>query len=575
MDIVILGLDEPGGREFLHACQRRNDRVVGIGVTSPAALVDDLLKELPDLRGLALRSGSYNEAREGVSVYLGKGGTNRLIEALHPDTVADFLYGHEGAKAYEDLVKADVSIALGTPEPILVDGVDPDELAGVELAQERLVEAIELAKSAPKDAAIALIYRPDTRFENISAKKLFKMKGSQLAQAGLSPRGAIEAALMVDAYTDLAVCARLSQRPITDFKAMFGRVETAQAALLVDNQPQVRNPEGALVAAEDLSLVEASDERYPMLNHLVDISTRFGYRGDVINLAVIQAAVTACAEDCIDLSTAESTIRQLTSSYCRQYKAPKDEEEARQLFNEVSHRALEAVEMVAKAIANGNYTDAVKRSKQLNRIQTAATRESEQARRERKKASRWKNDPAKKELWNEHEHERQVRAKRKQENERRASRRMAAVKRAEETTDRFPVVIVDDERADRAERLKRREQHRNPRTRSKDSSKSHETERGSFNSKRQARDRSQHEDERHSRTERTGSHRANRSNKAEEGFHSNEQPASRNRSRHEGERDSHSEHRAHSRAGRGKAHSSELHSAKPHSSSEQRFRKKR
>lgn len=453
MDTVILGVDEPLGqrslREVLSAGQ---DRVVGVGVSSPSSLTAELFKSLPDLRIVSLRDGTFDQAPTGVSVYIGSGSEARMVESLKPQKVLLCTYGIDSYKVYASLVKTQSTILLGDVDSTLVGNVNPGELAGIEYLSPAIRQGLELVKKAAATDRIILVYRADENVEKTPAEKLFALTGKTLSQAGEDTRGAIESALMIRAFFDLAILARVTGKAIDTFGAMIGDPEKT---------PAVISRDGAFIDAEGnpvTGLTALSYELYPMFYFLTKISSKFKVRGDIAICGASEVAIKACAEDKIDLSSTETVIRQVASAVAHNLKTPTDEIQAQIVFDTAVKAAKSLVDRVVNAREHGTTLVQVRKSKKLNAEREEKVVETKEEHKEHKKATRWKNDPDKKELWAEHVRVRQARQKREAENEKRSKVRMQQVEKAKADRGDFPVEIVADEKKDR-------DQHNRERTR--------------------------------------------------------------------------------------------------------------
>ena len=500
-NIVILGVDEPAGRAWLEDCLKEPKKhIVGISFYSPETIDENLIKSLKDLKAIAVLKGTYDNAPEGVSVFIGPDGPAKMSKRLESQETALCIYGKDSYRVFQELSKDTATILLGESDTVLVGNLDVTAKNGRQMLSRGILEGIELAKLAEEKDEIEIFYTDDQIVSKSKVSELFKKTGKDLSEPGIDPRGTLESVLFLRAYSDLAILSRLTRLPISTFHAAIDP-EMRYSALLKKPDGSLfcisRDEDGNIVpelhpVEESLELKAPSYELYPMFHFLVKLSGKFGWRGDIAIRAASEAAITVCAEGRIDLSSAETVIRQVASSACRSLKTPKSSSEAWEQFDAVYKEALSLSDRIANAREHGNTASDVKKSKELNRARDRKNKESEKVRLEKKKASRWKNDPEKKELWEEHQRVKEIRNKRKAENERRASRRVHQTENARKDRNIFPVVVVDDERRDREEHLKRREHTYSRPYRSNDRKDSYSSKR----SDRPYRDRDDRKDKR-------------------------------------------------------------------------------
>lgn len=462
VDTVILGADEPVGREYLKGLIASGKRAVtGITVSSPKALTPELLSSLPHLKAIGLRKGTFDSAPEGVSVILGESCEMKLVEKLHPTECALCVFGIRSARIYSQLAKTRSAILLGDTATVLLDEVDPEDLAGVRSLDLRMKIARLLAPWCEKGDVIELVYKPDEQVLNTPPQKLFSLTGKELAKDGLEPTGRAEEALFIRGFLDILSASKLSGLPIDRFAAVTGNPDIHPAIMrkadgslvTVDHQNQVVPVEEELVG----SYAAPDSERYPLLDFLKGQVSRFGRRAELAILASSEAALSATAEGRIDLSSVETIVRKAVSTCCRNTKTPASEKEAQLVFSSVYEDASQQAEKAFNARKNNNTSADARRSRQLNRKKALRDRAAEVERQERKRASRWRNDPEKSELWNEHVKRKETRKRLERENERREKARIENGRKKAAQTPSFPVAIVDDERADRERHLRERE----------------------------------------------------------------------------------------------------------------------
>ena len=462
VDCVILGADEPVGQKFLRELLESGKRsITGISVSSPAVLTAELLASLPDLKAIGLRKGTFNKAPQGVTVLLGNNCEMKLVDRLHPTEVALCTWGIRSSKIYQELAKTRSAILLGDTATVLLDEIDPEELAGVRSLDLRMKIARILASSCEEGDTIQLVYEPDEKVLKTPAQTLYRMTGKELAKEGLEPSGRAEEALSIRPLLDVAMASKLSDLPIDRFTAITGDpsihpaiIRRADGSLVtIDHQNQV-----VPVEPEFLVSYEPLDEkRYPLFSFLKNQISRFGRLAELAILASSEASLQATGEGKIDLSSVETIIRRSVSTATRNLHAPRTPKEESYIFDLVYEDSSIQVERLFNARKNHNSNEDIRRSRQLNRRKVLSDRAKAIEKAARKKASRWRNNPEKQELWNEHLKARAKRERLAKENEKRQRERLERGRRANASTHSFPVTIVADEREDRERHLRERE----------------------------------------------------------------------------------------------------------------------
>lgn len=479
--VAVLGATGAMGTKVLNALKGNEDyEVVAVSLYAQADKVKALAEAFPTIKWVAVIStDNVKGLSDDIALYTGEESNGEIVRDSKADIVVNAIWGMVGLTPTLDALKAGKTVWLANKASLI---------AGRTLVAEAL--KTPNAKLVPLDDANSIL--PGLLAQADEAKAVSKidvvtdggsLRDYPLDKIAVAPNAAIvktkdeddgrrsacNAALMTGAYFDCVTASILLNRPLADFSVKTETTGKVKAVLQYEDNTYLWGmapatpfaqaisdaPVAVKVPDDSLTVADYDTDRYPLVSYLFASAAKFGLRSDIAALAADEVAINKFLTGKIRFGDMETVIRRTVSDTVRSIKEPKTADDIQHVYALARKNAQDISDSIANAIANGITLKAAHKAKKNSDRAEAAKEESLEERAKRKKASRWKNDPSKKKLWEEHEKKRAIKAKA----EAKSSARTRAPKveienvpASESKEGAFPVVLVNEDAEHRMDR---------------------------------------------------------------------------------------------------------------------------
>lgn len=449
--IVVLGATGSIGTQALSLLKEDPSyELVGVTARSSAEKLLEIARSFPSLRALGIASSNeeklLKEARLESTILSGQEANMKIVDLVEPDVVLNAITGFQGFLPSLHALKKDKVLLLANKETLVVGGRFVDEVLSSGKGRLYPIDS-EHAALAMCLADVPEGKRVKKLFITASGGALRDYPLERIAWApvedvlkhptwSMGPKITVDSATMVNKAYEVLEASLLFHRPVEDVQAFVDRSSFCHAALLLEGE---ENPSiyacfpntmlipiryalslgkdrprtltasqvEALGGGKALSGEAIAKDRYPMFFFLSDLFERFPRRAPIAANAVDEVVVDAYLNGRIRFGDLETILRKVSSRLARTSSDPSSLSDVLALDESARKEAERMVSLFANALASGQSPSAVVatplRQAKKKRAEEAL---DEEARKRRKKASRWKNDPSKKSLLKARERER-------------------------------------------------------------------------------------------------------------------------------------------------------------------------
>lgn len=463
-----VGVDTPLGREFCESL-KDNEKVelTGAVFCDASDVGDRFFPEYQGTTDLGLFHGTI-KAPENVRVHIGSSADNKTLTYAEPGIIAEAVDTNGAYKVYGTAVAKKIPLLyssfFGTwsQHPTLLES-----LRGYNnlFALDSRIQALDILVGFGCEKVDIVSFGGYLR--NLAAKNMAALRAKSagsLLPSDITLESGIAASFMFQELFEIFAWRLLTENEKTPVGVLIGDPSTVLAIGEKDGKKWCVRSNGnlslRLISGEKIQpeeydgdeLAAADKKDYPLFFFGTELESKFGVRAALTLTSAFEKGMSLFRQGDLRLGDLETAVRRASSNVSRGVKLPERDEDLYQI------RALAEAEFVTiatklvNAAKNGETSLTIHKSKKANieRKKKEEIQAKEHA--EHKKATRWKNDPDKKELWEKHE---KVRADKKRSAAAKAKKE-ARRDKVRKSQGAFPVILVDDEKKDREKRLSSR-----------------------------------------------------------------------------------------------------------------------
>lgn len=439
--IVLLGATGSIGTQALSLLKGDDEyELVGISANKNVDRVLEILAEFPSVGFVAMaipsKAKAIKEVRPDIEVFSGDAANINIIDEADPDVVLNSILGFSGFLPSLHTLRKNKILLLANKETMVVGGkfINEELSKGngkvYPIDSEHVALAKCLADSNEADVKELYITASGGALRDYPVNRISMAPVKAVLEHPTWKMGAkitVDSATMVNKAYEVIEASMLFNRPISDIKAYIERNSLIHGGVVLNDGTKIYeySPNTMLIpieyalslgtikrhvpTTEELSDIEKiqfepiDNNRYPMFAFILDFVKRYPERASIIVNAVDEVVVNAYLEQKIRLGDLETILRKVSSSLTRDEKNPKELRDVIELDMKARKEAEHMVDVFANALANGN-NPSLTISKPVRDASKKHSKEvlDKEERRKEKKASRWKNDPTKKTMLEEH-----------------------------------------------------------------------------------------------------------------------------------------------------------------------------
>ncbi len=411
--IVVLGVSTPWGQKALEALKTNGDyAVVALGdLKATQDLLDE--SESLDVKNVWVKDEQYAlPAGSDDKLFAGDKGFADLLFTTKADAVLIALTGFPSIPLILTALSKGLEVYSYSREFLALAGSEAKKLQGKYYPlDEDLKALLPLAGSDNLQAgSLSLIDNSDP-FKAVAIKDLFGTAYGPYIEKSTTIKDFVDEATGLKALFGLVTVSSLSNKPFDYFSAKSSADPKDLAALKTDKGFEIAQKAGEpglldAWTAKDLALTDKGNDyltdydkdRHPLFGYLAFMYKTQGERALIAANAADEIALQQFKDGKIRFGDVETIIRRTVSNIGRDDPQPQNIEDIKKVDSDAAKMATTIATSIANALKNG-VPVVLKAHK---KPQPFAFKDNPKEEAESKRDSRWKNDPSKKHLWQEH-----------------------------------------------------------------------------------------------------------------------------------------------------------------------------
>jgi len=418
--IIVLGASGSFGFKLLKALKDSNEyKVIAVSIYKNLDKLNEILQDFPSIEYVGISSGEHFKFSRKIEYFKGENANVELIDNVDADIIFNCIYGVKGYEPFIYALNKGKKIINTNREIYMINPSLLNDINNV-VSLEQFNQIISQIDTDKYDHIN--IYFNGGALKNYPLDKLSKAYNKTLFKLKEDDEGNRNALDNASGLTLFKVVLQLSLITGLDFKNIGIKISNdGNNYLGINNEVYtLSNPysyvlynEKTIEKVKDVEFSNIDFNRYPMFLFLSRNYAKYGRRVLVAANAANEVAVGQFLTEKITFGEFETVIRRVVLDVIKNKKNSKDEEEIKEISEYSKKKAKALSDFLFNASQEGFNVKKLKKNQKIKSVKENKEKEELLDKKRRKKMSRWKNDPSKKELWEEHQNKKRKKSKQK------------------------------------------------------------------------------------------------------------------------------------------------------------------